>query len=138
MLARRGRSISAPDRARLPDHGRIAAKRLKDSDERVILVEDKGEVVGLATVATARMLTHDQPIARLTALVVKGTRRRGGFASQLVDGALQIAAQTRCEGMEVTSGIRPERAAAHAFYEARGFERTSYRYWRKVERTSAR
>ena len=32
----------------------------------------------------------------------------------------------------LTSGIRPEREAAHRFYEALGYERTSYHFHRTL------
>jgi hypothetical protein len=46
-----------------------------------------------------------------------------------VKAVLQRARELGCEGVELTSGLRPEREAAHAFNLGFGFERTSYRYW---------
>jgi GNAT superfamily N-acetyltransferase len=116
-----------------PTDEAAAAERLRAKHEHVLVADEGGLVVGLATLATLRTLTRARPIGRLTALVVISTHRRRGVAHRLVDATLERAEQLGCEGLELTSGLRPERQAAHAFYEALGFERTSYRYWRRIE-----
>ncbi|MDQ6898305.1 MAG: GNAT family N-acetyltransferase [Candidatus Dormibacteraeota bacterium] len=108
-------------------------KRLRRSDELVLVAVDQGRLIGLAALATSRTLTHAAPIGRLTALVVSAAHRRHGVARLLVATVLEQAELRGCEGLELTSGLRPEREAAHAFYEALGFERSSYRYWRPVK-----
>jgi GNAT superfamily N-acetyltransferase len=46
--------------------------------------------------------------------------------------AVEWARNAGCEGIELTSGMRPEREAAHRFYEDLGFQKTSYRFWRPI------
>lgn len=82
---------------------------------------------------TLQMLTHRRPMGRLTALVVSSAHRRRGVARSLVEAVLQRARDLGREGVELTSGLRPEREAAHAFYLGFGFERTSYRYWLPID-----
>lgn len=106
-----------------------AVQRIARGTERVLVCEHGGELLGLATVATASLLIYAHPIARLTALVVRASARRQGVGRRLVAESVEVARQLGCEGLELTSGLRPERDDAHRFYEALGFERTSYRYW---------
>jgi GNAT superfamily N-acetyltransferase len=106
-----------------------AAQRIARGTERILVAEDDARLLGLATVNTAEVLIHAQPIARLNALVVRASARRDGVGRRLVQEAIELARQLGCEGLELTSALRPERHDAHRFYEALGFERTSYRFW---------
>lgn len=106
-----------------------AVQRITLGTERVLVAEHDGELLGLATVATASILIYPHPVARLTALVVRASARRQGVGRRLVEETVELARQLGCEGLELTSGLRPERDDAHRFYEALGFARTSYRYW---------
>ena len=85
--------------------------------------------IDLATLTTLQTPTHELPVARLTALVVSWAHRRQGVARVLVTAVLRRARELGREGVELTSGMRSEREAAHAFYLDLGFDRTSHRYW---------
>lgn len=111
--------------------GEVAA-RLQRPDERVLLAEADGRAVGLAAVAVGSLLQHPTPIARVTALVVSAPARGLGAGRRLMARAEELAREAGCGGIELTSGMRPEREAAHRFYEALGYERTSYRFWRPL------
>jgi hypothetical protein len=53
-----------------------------------------------------------------------------------IAAAHDLARRWGCDRLEVSSGRRPERDAAHAFYLAAGFEETSphsARYWKELE-----
>jgi ribosomal protein S18 acetylase RimI-like enzyme len=115
-----------------PTDEATTVERLRRPGELVLVAEDEGQVIGLAVLATSHTLAHAGPIGRLTTLVVNGAHRRQGIAHLLVTTVFERAERLGCEGLELTSGLRAEREAAHAFYEALGFERTSYRYWRPV------
>ncbi len=115
-----------------PTDESTTVQRLRGSEELMLVAVDECRVIGLAALAISRTLTHAGPIGRLTALVVSAAHRRQGVARLLVTTVLELAERRGCEGLELTSGLRPEREAAHAFYEALGFERSSYRYWRPV------
>ena len=69
----------------------------------------------LAVLATSHTLAHAGPIGRLTTLVVNGAHRRQGIAHLLVTTVFERAERLGCEGLELTSGLRAEREAAHAF-----------------------
>jgi GNAT superfamily N-acetyltransferase len=109
-----------------------AAARLGRPGERVLLAEAGDRAVGLAALTVGTHLSHARPLARVTALVVRPEARRGGVGRLLMARAEALAAEEDCDGVELTSGLRPEREAAHRFYESLGYERTSYRFWRPL------
>jgi GNAT superfamily N-acetyltransferase len=109
-----------------------AAERLRHLEERALVVEAGGRLVGLITVARLRFLGEELPVARVTALVVRDSARGTGVGRALMARAAEIAAEWGCGSVELTSGIRAEREAAHRFYESIGYRRTSYRFWRPL------
>ena len=110
-----------------------AAKRMLRIGERVLLAESDGLVVGLASLTNGPMLEHARPVARVTALVVHAPARGLGVGRRLMARVEELARDAGCAGIELTSAIRPERDAAHRFYEMLGYERTSYRFWRTLD-----
>lgn len=110
-----------------------AAKRLRRPGERVLLADSEQLVVGLVALTIGPMLEHARPVARVTALVVRESSRRLGVGRRLMARAEELARDGGCAGIELTSAMRPEREAAHRFYEALGYERTSYRFWRPLD-----
>ena len=109
-----------------------AAERLRRPGERVLLAESDGSTLGLASLTVGSLVQYAAPVARLTALVVTEAARGRGTGRRLIARAEELAREAGCDGIELTSGIRPERQAAHRFYEALGYERTSYRFWRPL------
>ena len=106
-----------------------ARRRLQRGTERVLAAADGDRLLGLAAVAVSASLTTDRPLARLTALVVRPDARRTGVGRRLMDEAIALARAAGCAGLELTSGVGPERAASHRFYAAYGFQRSSFRFW---------
>lgn len=106
-----------------------AARRLERDTERVVVAEQDGQVVGLLSIWMELPLARSLPIARITALVVRESARRQGAGRALMSRAAELATEAGCEGIELTSGDRPERAAAHRFYASLGYRVTSRRYW---------
>jgi len=106
-------------------------RRFAESNDRRVLVaeaEAEGPVVGLLSLTWQEWLSHERLVARVTELVVASTARGRGVGKKLIDEAAAIAKQRRCELIEVTTALA--RDEAHSFYEAAGFECTSYRYAR--------
>jgi len=106
-----------------------ALARLNREHARVILCVAAGEALGLLELTLQHHITHARPVARVTAIVVRDSARRHGVGRLLMEHAAELARAQGCEGVELTSGIRPDRQDAHRFYEALGYERTSYRFW---------
>jgi N-acetylglutamate synthase-like GNAT family acetyltransferase len=103
------------------------------SDRRavVLLAQSGDDVVGLATLHTFPVLNRPRHVAWLTALVVAETARRSGVGSALVAAVEDLARQSGCERLSVTTHLR--RADAHAFYRRAGFEETGRRFGKVLE-----
>lgn len=106
-----------------------ARMRIAATDETVVLAVDGGQVLALIALDSYRSLTYDEPVMRITSLVVGEGGRGTGIGRRLVEEARRRADAQGCHGLEVTSGIRPEREGAHSFYPAQGFRLNAYRYW---------
>ena len=137
MRIRDARAEDAPGLVRL-----VAELGYPDDEERVLaraeafaraesfllVAEDGEELAGLASATIIPLLHEDGSWCRLSALVVASDRRRRGIARALVAEAERRAVESGCRYLEVTSGERPGREAAHAFYDSLGLEQVSRRY----------
>lgn len=106
-----------------------AAERLTRAQETVLVADEGSRLMGLLAIWSQLPITHARPTARVTALVVRSEAQGRGVGRRLLEHAVGWAREAGCEGIELTSGLRPERERAHAFYETFGFQRTSLRYW---------
>ncbi len=143
MRIRDARAGDAPGLARL-----LSELGYPDDEERVLaraeafgghagsfllVAEDEGEeLAGLAAATVVPLLHEDGSWCRLSALVVASGHRRRGIARALVAEAERRALESGCRYLEVTTGERPGRDAAHAFYESVGLEQVSRRYLKKL------
>lgn len=105
--------------------------RFAASENRLVLVaEDEGMVLGLLAISWQEWLSHERPVARVTELIVAAGGRRRGVGRRLLEYASGLAEGEGCELIELTTAI--SREDAQSFYEALGFDRTSYRYARSL------
>lgn len=97
----------------------------------VFVAVESGAPLGLVALHWTPMLHREKPEARITALVVRNEARRRGIARRLVDHALSVARDAGCGRLELTSA--KDRADAHAFYRAEGFQQGSVRFHRDLD-----
>ncbi|HEX4736109.1 MAG TPA: GNAT family N-acetyltransferase [Allosphingosinicella sp.] len=96
-----------------------------------VLVAEQDGVIGCLTWHVTPVLHRPTPVGRVTMLVVTESARREGVGEKLVAEAEARTAARGCGLIEVTSNI--ELGGAHEFYRRIGFERTSYRFVKKLE-----
>jgi GNAT superfamily N-acetyltransferase len=87
---------------------------------QVIVVEDDAEVVGYAAISIWRAFAERTWVCRLSAIAVDCAARRSGVGRALMEDVGARARRAGCEVMELSSGRRPERRAAHEFYRSLG------------------
>lgn len=100
------------------------------ANDRIIVAEDDGRLVGMSGMHIAIFIHRPRPVARLVTMVVTAQSRRSGVGRALVAHIERLAREQDCEFLELTS--REERTEAHRFYESLGFRRTSARYWKAL------
>jgi GNAT superfamily N-acetyltransferase len=89
--------------------------------DHVLLAEADGRVVGVLALNLAPQFAESGMFSRITALAVDPSTHRAGIGRRLVVEAERIAVAAGSTVMQVNSGRRPERAAAHAFYTSLGY-----------------
>ena len=91
------------------------------------LVAAEGDAVyGLCGLHLMTAIHRDAPVGRITILVVREDARGQGLGRRLVSAAEDVMRARGCAFLEITSNRRLEQA--HEFYEAIGYERTSFRF----------
>jgi GNAT superfamily N-acetyltransferase len=115
-----------------PTEPRIAAQRLDSLTAADAVLLDEGGLIALHRIPR---IAEGGAFARITALVVAAGHRNDGVATALLAAAEQRAREWGCDLLEVSSGRRPERDPAHAFYRSAGFADTgerATRYWKRL------
>lgn len=94
-----------------------------DPNERLIVVEKAGEVVGTLQLSFLRSLTHRGALyGQLENVHIRTDQRGNGLGTQLIEWAVQACREKGCRRVQLTSN--KVRADAHRFYERLGFDRT--------------
>lgn len=108
---------------------RLAAmRRAKES----VIVAEADALVGAASLHVTPALHRPKPVGRITMMVVDEKWRGKGIGTLLVAEAEARLRARGCGLVEVTSNRK--RLRAHHFYEGLGYERTSYRFAKDLER----
>ena len=88
------------------------------------------EVIAMCGLSAMVTVHRDAPVGRISVMIVTEEHRGGGIGSLLVAEAEERLAARGCRIVEVTSNQRRE--GAHHFYEQLGYERTSYRFMKRL------
>ncbi len=119
-----------------PDESAAVAARARalvgDPASFLLVAEDDDGLAGLASGTRMPLLHEEGGWCRLPALVVAKRCRRTGVGRSLVEEAESRARAAGCRYLEVTSGERPEREAAHSFYRTVGLVEVSRRYLKQL------
>jgi GNAT superfamily N-acetyltransferase len=100
---------------------------LADRDQRLLVTEDGGRLVGSAHVMVLRHIGRSLPrSAVLEGVVVDPTYRRKGVGAALMRAAAEAAREAGCYKLTLTSNLA--RTGAHRFYSRLGLKRTHYGY----------
>jgi GNAT superfamily N-acetyltransferase len=101
-------------------------ERLAIVGDRVVVAELDDQVVGLAQLHVFPTLEHEQPAAKVSALVVDEAYRGEGIGRALVEAMEAEARARRCVLLFLTTSARRE--DAHEFYRRVGLEETGKRF----------
>ncbi|MGZ8997793.1 MAG: GNAT family N-acetyltransferase [Allosphingosinicella sp.] len=104
---------------------------LAHGGERPLVARLGDDVIGLISWHVTPVLHRPKPVGRITYLEVDEKFQRQGIGRQLVEAVEARLKKRGCGLIEVTSNRKLLRA--HAFYEALGFERTSFRFGKDLE-----
>jgi N-acetylglutamate synthase-like GNAT family acetyltransferase len=118
------------DQLGYPTSAEAVAARLQRLEaspaDRLFVAELDGEVVGAASLHVSLTLEYDEPVAKLSAIVVDERHRRGGIGEALARAVENEARAQGCCLVFLTTAER--RADAHAFYRRLGYEETGRRF----------
>jgi GNAT superfamily N-acetyltransferase len=96
------------------------------------LVATEGdEVIGMCGISAMVTVHRPAPVGRVSVMIVDEAHRGRGIGALLMTEAEKRLSKLGCKIIEVTSNMRRDRA--HHFYEQLGYERTSYRFMRKLD-----
>ena len=108
----------------LPEAYRDAFQQIQaDPNQRLLLAEAGGRVVGTASLLIVPNLSHQgRPYAIVENVVVDATERGAGYGELLLRHAMEEAQRAGCYKLSLTSNKRRE--DAHRFYGRLGFQAT--------------
>jgi GNAT superfamily N-acetyltransferase len=100
---------------------------LADADQRLLVAEDGGRLVGSAHLIVLRHIGRSLPrSAVVEGVVIDPAYRRKGVGAALMRAAAEAAREAGCYKLALTSNLA--RIGAHRFYSRLGWKRSHYGY----------
>ena len=114
------------------EHVTETYEAMKDDDRCVTVVaEADGRIVGLAAAVKVLAIGHPGGYVKMNGIGVLPEYRRRGIGKMLMEHVERFAAEQGAPYVGLASGI--SRVEAHAFYENRGYRKTSYWFRKSLE-----
>ena len=104
---------------------------LAKNDVLPLVATDGDEVIGMCGISAMVTVHRPAPVGRVSVMIVDEAHRGNGIGALLMTEAERRLSKRGCKIIEVTSNMRRDRA--HHFYEELGYERTSYRFMKKLD-----
>ena len=104
---------------------------LAKNDVLPLVATDGDEVIGMCGISAMVTVHRPAPVGRVSVMIVDEAHRGHGIGALLMTEAERRLSKRGCKIIEVTSNMRRDRA--HHFYEQLGYERTSYRFMKKLD-----
>lgn len=101
-----------------------------DSSMTTMVADYEGCIVGFIGVQIERAYTLENSAILIMALAVKSEFQGKGVGSRLLEWLDDFANRNQISLIAVSSNLR--RLDAHAFYESRGFSKTSYKFKKQL------
>jgi ribosomal protein S18 acetylase RimI-like enzyme len=96
-----------------------------------LVATDGDEVMGMCGISAMVTVHRPAPVGRVSVMIVDEAHRGHGIGALLMTEAERRLSQRGCKIIEVTSNMRRDRA--HHFYKRLGYERTSYRFMKRLD-----
>lgn len=95
-----------------------------------LVATDGNHVIGMCGLSAMVTVHRPAPVGRVSVMIVDEAYRGRGIGALLISEAENRLAHRGCRIIEVTSNMRRDRA--HNFYERLGYERTSFRFMKRL------
>lgn len=105
-------------------------KVLNSPDNSIFVAEEKGKIIGFATVSVRTIVRYPKPIAELDELFVVEEFRQHGVGKMLMDKIEEVAKEKDCYRIYIASADRFE--VAHNFYQRIGYTKYGLHFYKNL------
>lgn len=107
-------------------------KSLKDKKAVNLVAENNKQIIGYTLIEELSSLQSSGKVGIISAFVVDKKFRNLGVGSELLNEITKIAKRKRYVELILASSFK--RKESHMFYEKSGFRKTSFLFWKKVNK----
>jgi PhnO protein len=105
-------------------------KNMKKDSVFYWVIENNESVIGFLSLHIQELLHHQKRVVEVQELCVDEKFTGMGFGKLMLDKAIQEAERQNCEIIELAASNK--RVEAHRFYEREGWERSHFKFMRKL------